>query len=240
MTRIRIAAVSDLHGFLPEPDSLAGCDLLIVAGDICPIQDHSPSYQREWLERNFAPWLQAVSLPVVGCAGNHDIIFAPETRRSVPCLSWLYLQDEETELCGLRLYGTPWVPYLRAGWVFQAPETLGDDFLAERFLTIPEGLDILISHGPPYGVQDTTGVPRAGVDPHAGSQALANAIERTGPRLLVCGHVHGARGVSQIAVDGRTTTVANVCAVDRGYPPMWAPMVLDLAPESGSVEVVRS
>ena len=95
MTRIRIAAVSDLHGFLPDPDSLLGCDLVIVAGDICPIQDHSPAYQREWLERKFAPWLQAVSVPVVGCAGNHDIIFAPETKRFVPRLSWLYLEDEE-------------------------------------------------------------------------------------------------------------------------------------------------
>ena len=240
MTRIRIAAVSDLHGFLPEPDSLAGCDLLIVAGDICPIQDHSPSYQRAWLERNFAPWLQAVSVPVVGCAGNHDIIFAPETKRSVPSLSWLYLEDEETELCGLRVYGTPWVPFLRPGWVFQAPETLGDAFLADRFRTIPEGLDILISHGPPYGMQDSTPMPKDGVDPHAGSQALANAVGRTRPRLLLCGHVHGARGVSHIVVDGCTTTVANVCAVDRGYPPLWAPMVFDLAPASGSIELVRS
>ena len=205
MTRLRIAAVSDLHGFLPDPDSLLGCDLVIVAGDICPIQDHSPAYQREWLERKFAPWLQAVSVPVVGCAGNHDIIFAPETKRSVPRLSWLYLEDEETELCGLRVYGTPWVPFLRPGWAFQAPETSGDDFLAQRFRAIPEGLDILISHGPPYGVQDTG----PGACPRSWS-TVSRRQSRTFAR----------------------STVAT--------PPLWAPMVLDVAQASGSVELVRS
>jgi hypothetical protein len=76
MTRIRIAAVSDLHGFLPDPDSLLGSDLVIVAGDICPIQAHSPAYRREWLERKFAPRLQAVSMALTGKPGSQNATIA--------------------------------------------------------------------------------------------------------------------------------------------------------------------
>jgi hypothetical protein len=120
---------------------------------------------------------------------RHHLCPGDEAFRAVAVIA--LPRDEETELCGLRVYGTPWVPFLRPGWAFQAPETSGDDLLAQRLRSIPEGLDVLISHGPPYGVQDTGPGSRLGVDPHAGSSALAHAIGPTRPRLLVCGHVMG-------------------------------------------------
>jgi len=62
-----VTAVSDLHGFLPPIDP---CDLLLVAGDVCPVDDHRPPAQAMWLDTTFRRWLDAVpATHVVGVAG---------------------------------------------------------------------------------------------------------------------------------------------------------------------------
>jgi hypothetical protein len=72
---------------------------------------------------------------IVGIAGNHDLIYAGTRAPFVLAgLPWHYLQDGEVELCGLRIWGTPWIPFMSAGaGVFQAPASFGGDFLSERF-----------------------------------------------------------------------------------------------------------
>ena len=57
---MRIVALSDQHGFLPE---IPPCDLVIVAGDVCPdrfgpfMAIHEPYQQQAWFDRNVRPWL---------------------------------------------------------------------------------------------------------------------------------------------------------------------------------------
>jgi len=57
---------------------------------------------------------------------------------------------------------------------------------------IPE-CDVLVSHLPPFGVQDRTYQMT-----HAGSMSLRRAVENSPvkPRLWLCGHIHEARGAS--------------------------------------------
>src|SRR4030095_2330029 len=74
--RMRIAALSDQHGFLPE---VPPCDLLIVAGDICPdlfgpfIAMHAPDLQKAWSDVRVRPWLAAApAAHKLLTWGNHD------------------------------------------------------------------------------------------------------------------------------------------------------------------------
>ena len=52
---MRVVALSDQHGFLPD---VPPCDLLIVAGDVCPdrfgpfMAVHDPYQQQAWFDRN--------------------------------------------------------------------------------------------------------------------------------------------------------------------------------------------
>jgi Icc-related predicted phosphoesterase len=189
----KIVAMADLHGYLPN--RIPACDLLLIAGDICP--DYKP--QREWLDRDFRRWLGRIpARHVVATWGNHD--FAGEAG-DVPKLRCSVLVDETIEIEGVRIHGTPWTPVC-SRFAF----TEDEDVLEGCFNRIPSDVDILISHGPPRGWVDLS---RYGT--HDGSVALLAAVERARPALTICGHVHEARA-GATAPWGR---IENVSAVDQ-------------------------
>lgn len=209
----RVAAVADLHGNLPA-DLPAG-DVLVVAGDVCPLEDHSVHYQREWLEECFYPWLESLLHPeIVWIAGNHD--FACQSEGWQPGGRGTYLLDAATTAAGLSFYGTPWVPKLHR-WAFYA----GDEERSAKLEHIP-AVDVLVSHGPPLGHGDRVIDGR-----RAGCPFLAARIEATSPRLVVCGHIHEDNGTWDLGA----TTIANVAHVDERYAVRpGAAMAFDIEP----------
>lgn len=194
-----LVAIADLHGDLPA-DLPAG-EILVIAGDVCELADHSAGAQGDWLEARFYPWLD--SLPhdeVVWIAGNHDFVCQEPDWR--PGGRGHYLRDSGVELAGLSFYGIPWVPKLQM-WAFYAT----DEELARRCEAIP-AVDVLVSHGPPLGFGDALGRGR-----RAGSPALTRRIVAEPPRLCVFGHIHEDHGRWQLG----PTTLANVAHVDERY-----------------------
>lgn len=199
-----IQPLSDLHGRLPEiPD----CDLLLLAGDICPGSDADA--QLGWLDTEFRGWLEQLrqrNIIIVGIAGNHDFVFEQlplevEDLR----LPWTYLQDSGCEIVRLpgravplsmpvTIWGTPWVPNLK-NWAFCTTERQ----LSARADLIPDDTDIIISHTPPWGGGsgyekgwDFTDPQHGSV--HAGDININHAIKRVEPRFVICGHIHEGRG----------------------------------------------
>ncbi len=195
----RLVAISDLHGHLPR-DLPAG-DVLVIGGDVCPINDHDVGFQARWLRDELYPWID--SLPhaeVVWIAGNHDFVCA--TAGWEPGGRGHYLRDSGIELGGISFHGTPWVPEL-AGWAFYAT----DERLAEICAAIPP-VDVLVSHGPPLGIGD-----RACDGRDAGSAALRDRLLAAPPRVCVFGHIHEAHGRWTLGA----TELANVSQVDVDY-----------------------
>jgi Icc-related predicted phosphoesterase len=218
---VEIYAISDMHGSLP---SIPDCDLLIVAGDICPdfpnkFQkyewfDNGSVKQLEWLANSYRPWLEDLSergIEVIGIAGNHDFVFermAPDVEELQ--LPWTYLLDEGVIWRGLSIWGTPWVPGLRR-WAFYASETA----LYARTQGIPRDLDILISHGPPYGTADEV-LPKFG-GTHVGDEALAFELRvDLRPKVIVTGHIHEQYGRHTTPTG---VTLYNVSHMDDNYDP---------------------
>ena len=214
---MRVALLADLHGHLPE---VPECDLLLLAGDLCPAVDHGPARQGEWLGGAFRAWLEAApAREIVGIAGNHDFVFERQPELVPSDLPWTYLQDAATEVAGLKIWGSPWTPWF-FDWAFNAPKEAGEEFLAKHYAAIPDGTDVLLIHGPPRGYGDRTA---AGVD--AGSTALLDAVDRVAPKLCVYGHIHEGRG----QWTRRATTLVNAAAVDTLYELLPSPaVVLDL------------
>ena len=72
---MKIIAISDLHGNLPEITEAA--DLLILGGDISPLNIESNLLLVEgWLSNVFSEWINSLPVEqVIMIAGNHDYWF---------------------------------------------------------------------------------------------------------------------------------------------------------------------
>ncbi|MBJ7471886.1 MAG: metallophosphoesterase [Solirubrobacteraceae bacterium] len=202
---MRAAVLADLHGHLPE---VPPCELLLLAGDLCPAVDHGVERQARWLDGPFRAWLEQVPAEaIVGIAGNHDFVFQREPELVPADLPWTYLQDSDAQVAGLTIWGSPWTPWFH-DWAFNAPRDGGEAFLAELYAGMTAEVDVLLVHGPPRGFGDRT---TAGIA--AGSTALLDVIDAVVPKVCAFGHIHEARGVWARGA----TQLVNAAAVDALY-----------------------
>lgn len=242
----RVAAVSDLHGRLPRDlggyPNVPDCDVLVIAGDICPdfhgagsnrpqrpgstalqhVYDKGEAAQTNWLNTTFREWLMDVRRlgihNIVSIAGNHDFVF--ERKVEPKDLPWTYLWDSETAVEGLRFYGVPWCPKL-SRWAFYGDERR----LRLAYDAVPQGMDVLISHSPPKGFGDR--IPphsKFNPDDHAifvGTEVLTNRLPQKLPRAVVCGHIHEGRG--RYEYGNGETTIYNVAYLNEEYEPYPGP-----------------
>ncbi|MGC4017104.1 MAG: metallophosphatase domain-containing protein [Luteolibacter sp.] len=182
---MRICLIADTHGKhdeLPLPEA----DLLIHCGDMCDWGDPRPDPLGEMDD-----WFNAAPAREVICiAGNHDRLLEHRPLGAAPPFRHAtYLEDSGTTVGGLQIHGAPWCPNL-PGFAFYATSAE----LADHWRKIPTGVDILITHTPPFGILDT---PSRSLT-HLGCPILLEELKRIRPRLHVFGHVHAAYGRKQI------------------------------------------
>ncbi|MEG2243752.1 MAG: serine/threonine protein phosphatase, partial [Muribaculaceae bacterium] len=94
----------------------------------------------------------------------------------------------------------------------------GDD-IRRYWDLIPEGTDILITHGPAYGILDRT----EGGD-NAGCEELLSAIKRIKPKYHLFGHIHEGYGVFETD----KTVFINGSSLDEDYQAVNAPMTIEI------------
>lgn len=201
---MKVVAISDTH--LRPPQTVPRGDLLIHAGDaLCA---GTPEEFHE-----FAAWFRRLPFDVkVYVPGNHDIFVEKCPRIAARALGphTHLLIDEELVVGGLRIFGQPWVP--RCGfWAFEHDR--GSAAMACARQRIPGGLDILVTHSPPWGLCDAEEWWPGRAEPeHLGCRALRERVERVRPRVHVCGHIHGGAGSRVTSWGGRVINAA--CRVE--------------------------
>jgi len=138
-----------------------------------------------------------------------------------------YLEDELVVLDDtLAVYGSPWCCSFN-NWGFGLPPGAISQMLYSK---IPEGLDILVTHGPPLGRADLNqGQIRVGCP-----ELLQQVQARARPRVHVFGHSHEClsspkndEAFPAVSSDGQSVYV-NASTCDHGYLPMHPPIVFDL------------
>lgn len=187
-----VDCVSDLHGHLPR---MEGGDLLIVAGDLTA-RDQPEEYEEfgEWLDA------QPYSYKVV-ISGNHDNDLDVDI---IQCFTnAIHLHDRATSFQGLKIFGSPWTPWFEGVNPRCQAYMLKEKDLQNKWKTIiPEDVDILVTHGPPYGILDEVKFNPdyhiKGQDRCVGDKALRNVtLDGTiykKKKLHVFGHIHEQGG----------------------------------------------
>jgi hypothetical protein len=145
MCAIRIVCISDTHGQHAKLSAPAG-DVLVHAGDFMAFGDAPKEIV------DFNHWLgkQPHRFKVV-IAGNHDLMFERHPGAAKELLSnAIYLENSGTELLGLKFWGSPVQPEFN-NWAFNVARGAA---IRRYWQMIPEGTDVLVTHGPPFGVLD--------------------------------------------------------------------------------------
>ena len=160
-----------------------------------------------------ADWLR--SLPhrhKVVIAGNHDLCLQANPRKLLHGLT--YLEDEAVEIEGLRIYGSPWTP-AHGEWAFQKERGPALRAVWEK---VPDQLDLLVTHGPPFGILD-----QHVEGHHLGCPDLLERVRQVNPALHLFGHVHEAYG----CLHAGKTMYVNGCNCALGYRSFQDPVVFD-------------
>jgi Icc-related predicted phosphoesterase len=227
----RLTFISDSHtkhdklnGFLP------GGDLLLCAGDIS-----SRGYITE-LE-NFFKWFDGINNydTKVFIAGNHDFGFQDENEKVKGLLTGYktidYLQDERMDLFDeedqqLVIYGSPWQPEFH-NWAFNLPR---GEKIKEKWDLIPNDVDILITHGPPFSKLDY--VPYNNIN--VGCEELLLKVQQIKPKIHLFGHIHEGSGY---VFDGNTHYI-NAAVLNGRYEFRNKPITVDFNFETNEIDFI--
>ncbi len=244
---MKVCCISDIHGSLPVIDP---CDLLVIAGDICPHapvkkvtrfgttveyrppvgSDDDMLWQARHLNTIFREWLDLIPAKyVVATPGNHDFIFHRAQDLVPNDLRWHVLIDAGKEIGGVKLYGSPWQHYY-GGWAYNAPprDDGGEEFLERKFSIIPDDTDVIIAHSPPYGLGDAA-PNENGQWELTGSTSLMAAIMRVKPALSVHGHIHMGYGKWELERgNAYPTLVVNASICNERNEPVRSPWYFNI------------
>ena len=186
---MKCVVISDTHGIhdkiqLPDGDVLIHCGDSTNHGSLTELVSFL-----NWFKKR--PHKHKIMI-----SGNHDFIIEdkPETLKELIPTNIEYLEDSWVEIEGKIFYGSPWVPQF-FNWAFM--EDRGDN-IAKHWDKMIDKIDVLITHGPPYGHNDLA-PPVFNNRPawsHVGCFELLKKVYEVQPKVHVFGHIHEGYGMS--------------------------------------------
>lgn len=212
---LQIHAISDTHN-KHRHFTLPGGDILIHSGDATGQGKLSETLA-------FLDWFADQDYShLIFVPGNHDMIFeenaslmADECKKR----NIILLNDSGYEAHGIKIWGSPVQPWF-FDWAFNRRRTkeeadkFGGGFIKDHWDLIPEDTDILITHGPAWGILDFVPKPWGELE-NVGCKELLTKIYQTKVKLHIFGHIHYSAGHRY--ADGRT--FVNAASLNESYQP---------------------
>lgn len=205
---MKLVVISDTHGmheFLTIPIG----DVLITCGDFTDCGKYKQI-------KDFMIWFKSQKHKhKIVVPGNHEIGLCPILNpHDIGCCGKLmngihYLTDSGVVIDGVKFWGSPWVngeKSIMEKWGFY------DD--NQTFDSVPDDVDVLITHNAPYGICDSG----------LGSKTLLSTVKRVLPVLHLFGHIHSGVGVYA----SEYTQFYNCANLDNDYRLAMAPTTIFL------------
>ena len=234
---MRIVLISDSHSLHEQMAyELPKGDVLIHAGDCTNVGTEKEV-------GDFINWFQNLEFDnKIFIAGNHDLPFESRpnwlntylyeenlTQSNVTYLRDNFLTLDSPEFSRpIKIYGSPWQPEFY-NWAFNLPRE--GEGLRKKWSQIPDDTDILITHGPAFGILDYV-VDKYG-QRNVGCELLKERVDELKPLMHVFGHIHYSYGAEKI----NDTLFVNASICTEQYNPINKPIVVDLTEVDGKFVV---
>lgn len=187
---MKIWFISDTHNKHTQLRIPPEVDAVIHCGDE---SESGNAWLNEPEARAFFEWYSALNIPMkIFVPGNHSTAVEEGLIRSTDYPSVRFLIHAQMEWNGLKIFGTPYTPMF-FNWAYMKPR----EDLDAVWQSIPENIDILITHGPPKGIFDVTKDMDTGKPIHVGSKSLMRHVEkRIQPKIHAFGHLHDEKDIA--------------------------------------------
>ncbi len=209
---MKFVTISDTHN---QHDSLTlpKGDVLIHAGDVSMRGNKTEI-------TNFLLWFHHQDFKhKIFIAGNHDWFFETATQEQIDDVvpeGITYLNDSGVTIDGINIWGSPITPWFY-DWAFNRMR--GED-IKKHWDMIPDGTDIVITHGPVFRALDRT----IRDDKNVGCKDLFMRMQEIKPKIHICGHIHECYG--QIEKTG--IKFINASVLNHRYDMTNEPVVFEL------------
>lgn len=224
---MRIIAVSDTHTRtkdlkIPDGDMIIHCGDATFRGEIPEVQ-------------YFCDWMQ--SLPhkyKLFCPGNHDWLFEHNPNLGESMLKdagIIYMHEKSITIECIKFYGAAYTPRFH-DWAFNVDR---GSLIKQYWDLIPDDTDVLITHGPPFGIGDFV-FNRYTPGQRVGCEELVEAVKRVKPQVHLFGHIHCDYGEYYLG----PTRFLNCSTCDENYQPVNPPWVFELTGPKNSVSSSES
>ncbi|KAI0983101.1 hypothetical protein GJ496_009403 [Pomphorhynchus laevis] len=243
---VRFVCISDTHG--KSLKNLPAGDVLLCAGDFTMLGD-IPAISRFNAYLGKLPYKHKVVI-----AGNHELLLDDEhanhlSRRFNKTRRWksdlikynvnkgeelltncVYLKDQDVNIDGIKIYGSPWVPDLN-DWAFYCER----ESMSQVWSNVPADCDILLTHTAPFGygdrvVESNSSFYKDGASlcKLVGCRYLLDKVKEINPKFHVFGHIHEGHGI----YSSSNTVFINCAICDKEYQPTQYPIIFDFMKEN--------
>lgn len=189
MSKLKWVAISDTHT-IHEQVIIPECDVLVHAGDFS-------STGRPFEVESFLKWFNKQPATYKICiSGNHDGLDDehPELFKKMLSLypDIIYLRDEGCEIEGIKIWGRPWTPTFY-DWYFMADR--GSPKMLDTLKMIPSDTDVILTHGPAFGILDRVNGMNVGCDDLLNE---LNSGRLSKLKMMIVGHIHDSNGYQEV------------------------------------------
>ena len=217
---MKIVVISDTHGQHRKLKLPKG-DMIIHSGDVSK-RGHPIEID------DFLEWFSNLNFRhKVFIAGNHDFFLEgahPDIIGRMIPKNVVYLNDSGIEIDGLKIWGSPITPYFH-DWAFN--RNRGEEIKLHWDL-IPDDTEILITHGPPFGILDEN------VDgKRLGCEELLSRVLQVQPKYHIFGHIHEGYGM----LVKKEVEFVNASVLDDRYELKNRPSMISIMRKDSSIDI---
>lgn len=205
---MKIAMISDVHCKWNDLE-IPECDLLISAGDYSSIGEQSSV-------RKFHAWLsKQPARHVISVQGNHEVWVEKHWNLAKQiaeenCPGVHFIDEGPLEIMGKKIWCSAITPWFH-DWAWNRHR---GEAIRKHWNRIPNDTEILVTHGPPYGILDQV----EGIPENLGCKDLQTRISYLKAlKLHVFGHIHSGSG----ELDLGGIHFVNAAMVDERYKPAY-------------------